>query len=225
MRNTKADLLRIPRHATPLTWIFDLDNTLHDASPHIFPFLHRSMNEYTQTHLRLDADAAAKLRRHYWLTYGATLHGLVRHHGTDPVHFLAATHALPDPKRMVLRAPGVRDALRRLPGRKIVFSNSPRAYAELVLRHLGLRALIDAVYTIEDTGYRGKPDLQSFRALLSAARLDPRRCLMVEDALVNLRPAKLLGMRTAWISGRAMKPAFVNFRAATVVDLLRCMRK
>ena len=183
------------------------------------------MNEYIQTHLRLDADAAARLRRHYWLTYGATLHGLVRHHGTDPVHFLAATHDLPDPKRMILRAPGVREALRRLPGRKIVFSNSPRAYAELVLRHLGLRAHIDAVYTIEDTGFRGKPDLKSFRALLAAARLDPRRCVMVEDAAINLRPAKLLGMRTAWISRRALKPSFVNFRAGTVVDLLRRMRK
>lgn len=56
-------------------WIFDPDNTLHNATPHIFPFLHRSMNEYIQTHLSLDAHEAAALRRHYWLTYGATLHG------------------------------------------------------------------------------------------------------------------------------------------------------
>ena len=24
-------------------WIFDLDNTLHDATPHIFPHINRSM--------------------------------------------------------------------------------------------------------------------------------------------------------------------------------------
>lgn len=183
------------------------------------------MNDYIQTHLRLDADSAAALRRHYFLQYGATLHGLVRHHGTDARHFLGATHNLPDPKRMILRAPGLRDALRRLPGRKIVFSNSPRAYAELVLRRLGLRPFIDGVYTIEDTGYRGKPDRKSFRALLSDARLDPRRCVMVEDAAVNLRPAKMLGMRTAWISRRAEKPAYVDFRSTSVVYLLRSMRK
>ena len=29
-----------------LTWIFDLDNTLHDATPHIFPHINRSMTAY-----------------------------------------------------------------------------------------------------------------------------------------------------------------------------------
>ena len=118
---------------------------------------------------------------------------------------------------MILRQPGLRDALRRLPGRKIIFSNAPRSYAELVLRCLGLHPYIHALYTIENTGYRGKPDLQSFRTLLADARLDPRRCVMVEDAAVNLRPAKMLGMCTAWISRRATKPAFADFRAPSVV--------
>ncbi len=37
------------------TWIFDLDNTLHDADPHIFPHLNRSMTAYLETHLGLGA--------------------------------------------------------------------------------------------------------------------------------------------------------------------------
>ena len=77
--------------------MFDLDNTLHAATPHIFPFLHRSMNDCIQTRLCLDADSAAALRRHYFLEYGATVHGLLRHHGTDARHFLSATRNLPDP--------------------------------------------------------------------------------------------------------------------------------
>ena len=36
------------------------------------------------------------LREHYWQRYGATLLGLVRHHGTDPEHFLHHTHQIPD---------------------------------------------------------------------------------------------------------------------------------
>ena len=27
-------------------WLFDLDNTLHNASPHIFPHINRSMSLY-----------------------------------------------------------------------------------------------------------------------------------------------------------------------------------
>ena len=30
------------------TWIFDLDNTLHDARAHVFPHIDRSMTAYLQ---------------------------------------------------------------------------------------------------------------------------------------------------------------------------------
>jgi len=179
------------------------------------------MNEYIRTHLRIDETEAAQLRRHYWLKYGATLNGLIRHHGTDPAHFLRSTHRLPDPARMIMHPPGLRDALRRLRGRKIIFSNAPRHYAELVLGQLGLRPYIDAVYTIEDTGYRGKPDRRSFRALLSDARLCPARCIMVEDSLTNLRTAKTLGMKTVWINGGTKSPAFVDARIPSVDHVSR----
>ena len=33
------------------TWLFDLDNTLHQATPHIFPHINRSMTEYIERHL------------------------------------------------------------------------------------------------------------------------------------------------------------------------------
>ncbi|HNN46060.1 MAG TPA: pyrimidine 5'-nucleotidase, partial [Azospira sp.] len=73
------------------TWLFDLDNTLHNASPHIFPHINRSMREYIERHLGVDKDEATRLRQTYWDRYGATLTGLVRHHGVDPRHFLHET--------------------------------------------------------------------------------------------------------------------------------------
>ena len=64
------------------TWLFDLDNTLHDASPHIFPQINRAMRDYIERHLGLDRQAANQIRQHYWERYGATLLGLIRHHPT-----------------------------------------------------------------------------------------------------------------------------------------------
>ena len=29
-------------------WLFDLDNTLHNATPHIFPHINRSMRQYIE---------------------------------------------------------------------------------------------------------------------------------------------------------------------------------
>jgi putative hydrolase of the HAD superfamily len=44
-----------------VTWIFDLDNTLHDARPHIFPHINRSMTEYLEQMLALDSAAAGDI--------------------------------------------------------------------------------------------------------------------------------------------------------------------
>jgi putative hydrolase of the HAD superfamily len=128
----------------PLTWVFDLDNTLHDARPHIFPHLSRSMTAYLREHLTLDESAASALRIHYWRTYGATLLGLMRHHGTDPGHFLRETHQFPDLARMVIAEGGLKQALRRLRGRKILFSNAPQHYVKAVVNILRIAELFDA---------------------------------------------------------------------------------
>lgn len=207
------------------TWIFDLDNTLHDARPHIFPHINRSMTAYIETHLRMDPPAADELRREYWRRYGATLLGMVRHHRTDPAHFLWHTHQFADLERMVVAERGLVHALTRLRGRRIVFSNGPLHYAEAVLQALGLARFFDAVYTIEQVGYRPKPGIHAFRALLDQERLDPRRAIMVEDLLRNLRTAKRLGMRTVWITREPRSPGFVDIRISAISALARFSRR
>ena len=94
------------------TWVFDLDNTLHYCTPHIFPHMNRSMTEYVMQHLGLAEAEASALRRRYWLQYGATLLGLMKHHDTDPDHFLHETHQFPELDRMVIREMGLRALLR-----------------------------------------------------------------------------------------------------------------
>ena len=99
-------------------WVFDLDDTLHDASAHIFPVMNRAMTQYIQDTLDLDEAAAHKLRQHYWRIYGATLKGLMRHHGADPYHFLHETHQLIKLPEMVIQVKRLRHMLQNLNGRK-----------------------------------------------------------------------------------------------------------
>jgi putative hydrolase of the HAD superfamily len=202
-------------------WIFDLDNTLHNATPHIFPHINRSMNQYLQAHLGLDEAAAGELRRRYWTRYGATLLGLIRHHQTDPAHFLWHTHQFPDLDRMLVQEPQLRATLRRLPGKKLVFSNAPIHYSRAVLKALAIADLFDDVFTIERTRYRPKPDTYGFLRLCRIHRLKPQRCIMVEDNLDNLRTAGRLGMKTVWVSRAARTPGFVNVKIASLSQLLR----
>jgi len=201
------------------TWIFDLDNTLHDAAPHILPHINRSMTEYLQRHLDLDEGAAGELRRRYWLRYGATLLGLMRHHAIDPRHFLWHTHQFPDLKRMIVKEPQLRATLRRLPGRKFVFSNAPVHYARVVLGMLGIIDLFDGVFSIEQTRYRPKPDAYGFLRLCRSNHLRPRGCIMVEDTLENLRTAAALGMKTVWVTKSPRAPGYVDVKVASLMQL------
>ncbi|HNI51894.1 MAG TPA: pyrimidine 5'-nucleotidase [Azospira sp.] len=201
------------------TWLFDLDNTLHNASPHIFPHINRSMREYIERHLGVDKDEATRLRQTYWDRYGATLTGLVRHHGVDPRHFLHETHQFEDLHRMVVFERGLKAMLQRLPGRKIIFSNAPRHYTEAVLRLAGIRHEFDAVYSIEQLRYRPKPAISGFLRILRRERLDAKRCVMVEDSLANLVTAKRLGIRTVWVSAGLRRSTHVDVRLRRVTRL------
>ena len=51
----------------PRTWLFDLDDTLHNASRHIFPQIGRSMMAYICEYLVVDEIEATRLRQQYWL--------------------------------------------------------------------------------------------------------------------------------------------------------------
>jgi putative hydrolase of the HAD superfamily len=208
-----------------LVWIFDLDNTLHDATPHIFPHINRGMTAYLQQNLGLGEQAASELRMHYWQRYGATLSGMMRHHGTDPEHFLRHTHQFPELPRMVLREPRLRHVLKRLPGRKLLFSNAPLHYARAVLQLLRVDDLFDDVFAIEHALFCPKPQLQGFVRLLQKHRLNPARCVMVEDSAENLRTAKRLGMRTVWVNGAARLPAYVDVKIRVVTEMPRVVSR
>lgn len=209
---------------TSPVWLFDLDNTLHNASPHIFPHLNSAMVTYIRDHLGVDEQVATRIRQDYWQRYGATLLGLMRHHGTDPRHFLWHTHQFPDLKRMLVLERGLRSMLLRLPGRKVVFSNAPLHYSEAVLELAGIDACFDAVYSIERLRFQPKPAIGGFHHLLRCECLPAHRCIMVEDTLANLQMAKRLGMQTVWVSGSTRQPAFVDLRLVSILDLPRCLR-
>jgi putative hydrolase of the HAD superfamily len=82
-------------------WLFDLDNTLHNASHAIFPAIMANMNAYIARVLG-EGDTPASIeqvnaaRTLYWKRYGATLLGLIKHHGVKADHFLHETHHMED---------------------------------------------------------------------------------------------------------------------------------
>ena len=184
-------------------WLFDLDNTLHDASHASFGPFNAAMSAYIERHLGLDSAGASALRQHYWDHYGATLLGLVRHHGVRASHFLEETHRLPGLEARLRTSAHDRAALSRLPGRKWILTNAPRAYALRVLRRLRLLRHFEGVIGIDDMTMFGqlrpKPDARMFRRLLARLKVPAGRCVLVEDTLEHQRAAHRLGIRSVWM--------------------------
>ena len=202
-------------------WIFDLDDTLHNASAHIFPVMNRAMTQYIMDELNLDEAAAHKLRQHYWRIYGATLKGLMRHHGVDAYHFLKQTHDEMDLPNMVIQVKRLRDHINRLPGRKCVFTNAPREYAIRLLQLMGIDDCFELVFSVESTQFHAKPSVRGFQMLLKTLKANPKNCIMLEDNLPALMTAKRLGMQTIWVTKKLQKPNFVDYRVNSVLALTR----
>ncbi len=216
-------------------WLFDLDDTLHNASHRAFRELNASMAAYIVTHLGLAEAQAAELRNRYWLRYGATLTGLQRHHGVKPAHFLAETHRLPGLEAHLHGHAHDLAALRRLPGRKFLMTNAPRGYAERVLATIGLSGAFEGLICVEDMQLFGhsrpKPDARMFRVVLARLKLRATQCVLVEDTLIHQKTARGLGMKTVWMQrwlrqagvmqGVQRRPAYVSRRVRSLAALAR----
>lgn len=200
-------------------WVFDLDDTLHNASAHIFPVMNQAMTNYIMDTLAMDEATAHDLRRHYWRVYGATLKGLMRHHQTDPQHFLKVTHQFDDLAVRVIAVKRLRHLIKSLAGRKVVFTNAPRDYALRVLNLLGIADCFELVFSVESTKFHAKPSLRGFQLLLASLRVKASDCVLLEDNAAALMTAKRLGMKTVLLSKKYHKPSFVDYRINQVLAL------
>lgn len=197
-------------------WIFDLDNTLYPASCDLFGLIDQRMTAYVARLIGLDRDAAYALQKSYFREHGTTLSGLMATHDIDPHEFLADVHAiemdvLREDRRLV-------EAIGRLPGRKLVFTNGDEPYARKVLARLGLSESFEAIHDIHACAYRPKPHADSYASLIAALGVDPTRALFAEDMARNLAPAKAIGMATLWVDngseqvGDGSTTDFIDYR-------------
>jgi len=197
-------------------WLFDLDNTLHDAGAWVFSEMNDTMRRYVVDALGVTPAEADALRNRYWTRYGSTMLGLVRHHAIRPAHFLHETHRFPGLEEKVTGHRHDLAAIAQLRGRRIVLTNAPRAYALRVLGALGIARLFDEVLSIEDMRmfghWRPKPDRRMLRQVAHRLGVHPSQCVLVEDSLENVLAARSVGMQPVWMQRFARRGAHAGPR-------------
>ena len=179
------------------TWIFDLDNTLYSADSGIFQQVHRLMGEFISKNLNIDLTEAKKLQSKYYKQHGTTLRGMIDNHGTNPDYFLEEVHKLDysivGPNDLLNRE------LKKLKGRKIIYTNANKQHVINVLERIDLTNFFDEIFDIKMANYIPKPEIKPYEQIIDLFNINPKSSAMFDDIARNLVPAKKVGFTPVWI--------------------------
>jgi len=204
------------------TLYFDLDDTLYPPSSGLWDAIRHRMNEYMQGLIDLPMDDIVKLRQSYLEKYGTTLRGLQAHYEVDADEYLSFVHDLPLEK-YIQPDPALRTVLLSLPQRRWVFTNSDANHASRVLNILGISDCFEGIIDIRAIDFDCKPDKIAYqKALILTLNVDPAQCVIFDDALRNLAPARELGFFTVLV-GKNGREASVDRTISSLHDLKNCI--
>lgn len=206
------------------TWLFDLDNTLYPAECEYMALIEGKMTDFVTRFTGLPRDEARALQKRYYTEHGTTLAGLMMHHGMEPKAFLDEVHDV-SMDRLTPDA-ALREAILRLPGRRLVFTNGSLGHAERVLGRLGLDDLFEDTFAIETADYLPKPAMATFEKMAARHDVTSKVTAFFEDSEKNLAPAALLGMTTILVGAHAAASTadFVHHRTHDLAGFLTSAR-
>ena len=206
-------------------WIFDLDNTLYSGKTRVFEQVSKKMTQYVSNKLNVNLDEAKKIQIDYFHKYNTTLNGMIKNHKIDANEFLDFVHDIDiDFLKKDLK---LNEELKKLDGKKIIFTNGPRKHALNVTRKIGIDQHFDDIFDIIDSNFVPKPEIEPYKKIVEKHKIDPNLCVFVEDIARNLRPAYEMGMTTVWIKNdepwaqKFSDSKFVNYKINNLSEFLR----
>jgi len=206
-------------------WIFDLDNTLYSAKTKVFDQIEKRMTQYVSDKLNISMDKAKKIQKNYFHEYNTTLNGMIKNHKIDANEFLEFVHNIDiDFLKKDLK---LSEELKKLDGKKIIFTNGPKKHALNVARKIGIDQYFDDIFDIVDSNFVPKPMMEPYKKLIEKHKIDPNLCAFVEDIARNLKPAYEMGMTTVWIENdepwakKFSDANFISFKTNNLYEFLK----
>jgi putative hydrolase of the HAD superfamily len=142
----------------------------------------------------------------------------MRHHSIDTDAYLTEVHEIDF--SVIAPDPALAGAIAALPGRRIIYTNGTKPYAERVIAHRGLSGLFDAIYGVEHAQLKPKPDRADFEMVFGFDGLNPARAAMFEDDPRNLRVPHEMGMRTVHVAPEAAPETFIEHHTPDLTGFL-----
>ena len=181
------------------TWVFDLDNTLYPKHIALYTQINTRISDFMISEIGMDREQADIVRRRMFKAHGSTLLGLMHEYKISPKPFLDFVHDVDLSE--IAPSPELDDALRRLPGQKLIFTNSIGSYSERILQRIGIRDHFLGIQDLYASQYMPKPAAPAYQELIARFGIEPSTTAMIDDMARNLAPAAELGLTTIWIKG------------------------
>ena len=206
-------------------WIFDLDNTLYSGKTKVFEQVDKKMSSYISRKLSVSIEEAKKIQKNYFYQYNTTLNGMIKNHQIDANEFLEFVHDIDiDFLQKDLK---LSEEIKKLQGKKIIFTNGSRKHAINVTTKIGIEQLFDDIFDIVDSNFIPKPSMEPYKKLVEKHKIDPKSCVFIEDIARNLKPAYEMGMKTVWIENdepwakKYSDSVFINYKTNNLAEFLK----
>ena len=180
------------------TWVFDLDNTLYSAKHRLFDQIDERMGSFIADLFSIERHEARHIQKDYFFRYGTTLRGLMSEHDVDPEEFTAFVHDIDHSVLPIDEA--LANALDRLEGKKLIFTNGTVEHAEDVLAAAGIAGRFDDIFDIKASDYEPKPARRPYEKFIAKTNFEPSSAAMFEDIARNLKVPHDMGMTTVLVS-------------------------
>ena len=206
-------------------WLFDLDNTLYDGATKVFEQVDKKMSKFISEKLNINLIEARKIQKSYFEEYNTTLNGMIKNHKINADEFLDFVHDVD--LSFLNEDKQLEKEIKRLQGKKIIFTNGSRAHAENVTKRIGINKLFDGIFDIRDCEFIPKPSIEPYKKLVENYKIEPQYCIFFEDIARNLKPAYEMGMKTVWIKNNEPWAAkysdadFINYKTEKLASFLK----
>jgi len=206
-------------------WIFDLDNTLYSGKTRVFEQIDKKMSKYISGKLNVSIVEAKEIQKKYFYKYNTTLNGMLKKHKIDANEFLEFVHDIDID--FLKKDLTLSEELRKLEGKKIIFTNGSKKHALNVIRKIGIDQYFDDIFDIVDSNFVPKPTMEPYKKLVEKHKIDPKLCGFIEDIARNLKPAYEMGMKTIWIENddpwarKFSDSNFINYKTNNLYEFLK----
>ena len=155
------------------------------------------MGKFISNNLNINIKEAQVLQKKYFIENGTTLRGLMTHHNIKPKKFLEYVHNIDF--GIIKHNEQLNNLIRKIPGKKIIFTNADTIYVKKILKQLKLINEFDDIFDIERAEYKPKPNLLTYKKLINFYSLNAEETILFDDIPNNLITAAQLGITTVHV--------------------------